>query len=106
MTAIEKQAKEALLRKIEASDSIAEKCVLAIDNRQTDDEQIEGVTHYKNGIGFAVVDASFGSDLAYKIRCGVRMSPKQMFHVKRLARKYSGQITRDTRVTRILLQHN
>jgi len=106
MTTTDKQARAALLRKIEKSDGIAKRCVLFVDDCQTADEQMERQTHHRNGIGFSVFDAEFGGSLADQIRCDKELSPKQMLHVRRLAVKYSGQVIQDDRIARVLLQNN
>ena len=94
MRMTERQTKVALLERIEESDAIAKKCVTLIDGFQTVDEQMERQTHYRNGTGFSIFDAEFGGSLADQIKCGKNLSDKQMFHVRRLARKYSGQVAR------------
>lgn len=86
--------KETLLGRIEKSDKVVRQCLVIIDNEQTSDERDEGQTHWRNGYGFSVFDAEFGSSLAQQIREGKHLSEKQMFHARRMSRKYASQILR------------
>jgi hypothetical protein len=74
--------------------SARERAVVAIDERQTAAEQAARTTTEHNGRGWRGYgsDASFGGDLAAKVRNGHRFSDRQAVYAMRLLAKYSGQL--------------
>lgn len=90
-----------LLRNQEA----LERAILAIQARQTSDEQAEGITRYQNGMGWNGRDASKGGSLAQWITNGTTPRPKgygkkigstltrgQRIMALRMIRKYTAQL--------------
>lgn len=78
-----------------------ERGVLALDARQTSDEQAGGVTIYDNDRGWNAADASKGGYLAnYIRRCrrpeGQRLSGRFVQDARDLMQKYCGQLARNT----------
>ena len=73
-------------------DSTALHALLFIYDRQNEDEKDSEHTRYQNGVGFNSIDAEFGSSLARQYRERGFLSERQMSHVKKLMRKYAGQI--------------
>lgn len=57
-------------------------------NRQMSDEQREGNTKYRNGIGFSGVDAKIASSIVQQINNGYSLSVKQTNVVRKILLKY------------------
>ena len=81
-----------LQKQIEEKDATAIHALLFIYDKQETEEQEYEHTHYANGVGFNKADAEFGSSLARQYRERGFLSPKQMGFVRKLIRKYAGQI--------------
>ena len=67
--------------------------LVAIYNRQTEDEQSVGVTSHDNGIGFNGVDAFILTSIAQQFVRNGSVSPKQKDIVRKKMLKYAGQLT-------------
>ena len=86
---------------LERSDAAVEKGVYRIYLRQTEDEKLSGYSRHVNGVGFSQYDDKFGSSLGKQIeRCqgneipfGRCLTRKQMVYARKLALKYSRQLT-------------
>lgn len=74
------------------TDRYVELALLAIFRRQTADEQRAGQTAYENGMGFTGVDAEFGTSLANAILRYGKLTQGQMFHARKIIRKYWKQL--------------
>ena len=81
-----------LQKQIEEKDATAIHALLFIYDKQEEEEQNNERTLYHNGVGFNGTDAEFGSSLARQYRERGFLSPKQMGFVRKLIRKYAGQI--------------
>lgn len=81
-----------LQKQIEEKDATAIHALLFIYDKQEEEEREYEHTHYANGVGFNKSDAEFGSSLARQYRNRGFLSPKQMGFVRKLIRKYAGQI--------------
>ena len=81
-----------LQKQIEEKDATAIHALLFIYDKQEEEEREYEHTHYANGVGFNKADAEFGSSLARQYRERGFLSPKQMGFVRKLIRKYAGQI--------------
>lgn len=66
--------------------------IIAIYNRQTEDEKSSESTNKDNAKGFTGCDARFGSSLAKKLLAGYALSPKQEEAAKKMMKKYAGQL--------------
>ncbi len=71
-----------------------ERGIVAIDARQTSDEQSSGQTKYENGRGWNSADASYGSYLARYIRSGRHLSGQHLQRARRMMAKYAGQLAK------------
>ena len=68
--------------------------ILAIWNRQTEDEKNTEETRHHNGVGFNGRDARFLSSIAQQINQGRRLSEKQTVAARKAMVKYTGQLTK------------
>jgi hypothetical protein len=68
--------------------------ILAIYDRQTEDEKRSEETRHYNGVGYNGVDAHFASSLAQQLRAGYTLSPKQLNAARKMMKKYCGQLTK------------
>lgn len=66
--------------------------IIAIFNRQTEDEKSQDITNHNNAKGFNGRDAAFGSSLAKRLLSGGGLSIKQHIAAQKMMRKYSGQL--------------
>src|ERR1035437_5082843 len=82
----------AVEKSIATNPKAVEKAILAIYNRQTQDEKQERTTKYSNGIGFSGADVSLGGYLAGWLLSGKHLSGKFLSKGRLLAYKYRGQL--------------
>ena len=68
------------------------KAVVAIWNKQTEDEKIVDATREHNGIGFNGADATFMSSLAKQFVDRGFLTPRQITYARKKIMKYSGQL--------------
>jgi len=80
--------------RIQNSDTMVEKSLVKMLEKQTEDEKSSEATRYLNGQGFNAKDARFGTILAKVVVSGKHLSPKQIECARRILNKYSGQLTR------------
>lgn len=66
--------------------------ILAIYNRQTDNEQFSGETHDSNGVGFNGVDAPIMSSFAEFLKKTGFLTEKQQVIARKKMMKYAGQL--------------
>ena len=76
------------------SDTWLKRAIVAIYNKQTDDEKSSGNTHHNNGIGFNGADAFILSSFAEQIKARGTLSPKQTAMARTKMGKYAGQLAR------------
>ncbi len=86
-------------RKVMTNQEWLERAIVAIDNRQTPDEQAAEVTRYLNARGLSAADAKQGSYLAGYIRrstrpAGQKLSGKWIGEGRDIIAKYCGQLSR------------
>ncbi len=91
--------KQAIRSKINLDQRWLERGILALDARQTSDEQAGGVTIYDNDRGWNAADASFGGYLARYLRRsrrpeGQRLSGRFIQEARDMMQKYCGQLAR------------
>lgn len=84
--------KRELIEALERNDRLCCKALTAIYAQQSEEEQEDGMTIFKNGVGFSSRDDVIGSSLAEQILAGRSMSSKQMPIVRKFAKRYSGQL--------------
>lgn len=68
--------------------------LLAIYDRQTEDEKHSDVTKEDNGIGFNAFDATIMSDMAKQYKRTKYLSARQLLIVKKCMKKYAGQLAK------------
>lgn len=79
---------------LETNNSAVIRGLIAIYNKQTQDEKIMNETKHSNGVGFTGADAKVLSNMAkYAISKG-GLTEKQFIYVKKKIGKYAGQITK------------
>lgn len=84
--------KQWVLNKLDENSRWVEKAVVAIFNRQTNDEQRTNSTNNNNSMGFNGLDAEFGSSLAKAILKYGKLTPNQAPHARRIIGKYWKQL--------------
>jgi phosphoribulokinase len=75
------------------SDKAVARAILAIYNRQTEDEKIVKETSASNGVGYNGVDANFMSSLAQFYQAKGFLSAGQLKYGRKAIMKYAGQLT-------------
>ena len=75
------------------SDKAVARAILAIYNRQTEDEKIVNETSASNGIGYNGVDANFMSSLAQFYQSKGFLSAGQLKYGRKKNMQYAGQLT-------------
>lgn len=77
---------------LSTNDEQLAKALVALYDRQTEEEQASNQTTSANGIGFNGVDAPFLSSCAEGVKKYGRLTPKQVASVRRTIKKYVGQL--------------
>lgn len=81
-----------IINLIETNDLAVTRAVIAIYQRQTEDEKsIEG-THYHNGIGFNSVDAKYMTYLAKYCQDNRRLTGEHLQKARKKIKKYHRQL--------------
>jgi len=75
------------------SDKAVARAILAIYNRQTEDEQAIKETSESNGVGYNGVDANFMSSLAQFYQAKGFLTTGQVKYGRKAIMKYAGQLT-------------
>jgi hypothetical protein len=86
--------KDEIKDKILTDDKWLERAVVAIYNKQTNDEKECEATIKDNGVGFSGAHARMGSYMARWVLKGNRLSDKWLDRARRMMVKYAGQLTR------------
>lgn len=68
------------------------RALIAIYERQTEDEKATHATKLHNGVGFSAFDAEFCTDLAKKAKRGWTLSPKQLAVARNKMKRYWRQL--------------
>lgn len=74
---------------METKEHTIEAALLALHSRDDD------MARYANNVGFNGRDTGFGNSLAFQIKKGVKLSPKQLAAAHRMLRTYKVQLLRD-----------
>lgn len=95
MTDAKKYTKEDIAAKLATDNKWLVRGMLAIFQRQTEEEKATETTKEQNGIGFNGVDANIMTDLCnqYK-RTNGYLSPRQIDLIRKKMKKYAGQLTK------------
>lgn len=89
-----KWTKETIKAKLAVDDRWLLRGLVAIYNKQTEDEKAVGVTAHDNGIGFNGVDAEILTSIAQQNIARGSVSPKQLAIVRKKMMKYAGQLAK------------
>jgi len=84
--------KQNILALLAKDNKAVERGILAIYNKQTEDEQASDATRWLNGVGFSGVDAEFGSSLAKNIQKWGKLTDKQLPWARKIIFKYAQQL--------------
>ena len=84
--------KETLWAILEVNDNQLAKALVALYNRQTEDEQETKETRERNGVGFNGVDGQFLSSIAEGFKKYGRLTDRQVVAVRKSLKKYCGQL--------------
>lgn len=87
-----KWTKETLWAILEVNDDQLAKALVALYNRQTEDEQETRETTEQNGVGFNGVDGKFLSGVAEGFKKYGRLTDGQKKAVRKSLKKYCGQL--------------
>lgn len=74
------------------NDRAVERAIVAIYNRQTEDEKREGDTRHTNGIGFSGADARLGTYYAKWVLKGNSLTGNHLMKARLMAHKYVRQL--------------
>ena len=85
--------REQIEEKLLSSQAWLERGILAIFERQTNDEQYSEATKYLNAKGFSACDASYLSYTAKWIKSGKHLSGYHVIKARERMMKYAGQLT-------------
>lgn len=85
---------EEIKNNIMASDKWAIRGLLAIYNRQTEEEKIAEETMEWNNVGFNGVDSKFMSSVAKFFLARNYLTEKQIYNVRKRLVKYCGQLAK------------
>ena len=87
-----KWTKETLWAVLEVNDDQLARALVALYNRQTEDEKETKETTAQNNLGFNAIDSAFMTSIAQAyIRFG-RLSERQIFTVRKSIKKYCRQL--------------
>lgn len=86
--------KEQIAQKIATDDKWLIRGLLAIHNRQTEDEKHSETTKESNGVGFSAFDATILTDLVNQLKRTGYLSRRQIELVRKKMKKYAGQLAR------------
>lgn len=86
--------KERVRKELKTNPKAVTRGILALYDRQTDDERVNRTTSSSNGMGFNSHDAAFLSSLAMQIYKKGFLTEKQLEKGREKMLKYSGQIAR------------
>lgn len=89
-----KWTKEEIVNKLKTDDRWLVRGLLAIHERQTEEEQATETTKEQNGVGFNGVDANILSDLVNQYKRTNFLSPRQIVLIRKLMVKYAGQLVK------------
>ena len=94
MSGINIWTKERIRKELKTNTKAVTRGILALYDRQTDDERVNRATSSSNGMGFNSHDAAFLSSLAMQIYKKGFLTEEQLKKGRESMLKYSGQIAR------------
>ncbi len=83
---------ESITELLNNNNKAVEKAIVAIYNRQTEDEKSASDTKHSNGVGFSGADAHTGSYYAKWILSGRNLTGNHLAKGRKIAIKYRGQL--------------
>lgn len=90
---MDKSSPEYIRALLDRSDYAVERAILAIFNRQTEDEKVGKTTIHSNGVGFSGFDSSTGTYYAKWILGGNKLTGKHLVRGRKMAHKYVRQLS-------------
>jgi hypothetical protein len=92
MTKAEEHTQEFIHARLDASQDAVEAALLAIFERQTQEEKLGAYTHVANNVGFSKWDAEFCTSLVMRLKSGKHLTPNQLPHARRKMKRYWRQL--------------
>ncbi len=89
-----KEKQSFIREQLATNDNWVQRGLIAIWNKQTEDEKQVKDTKHSNGVGFNGRDAEFLSSLAERLSFQGMLSQNQMKYARKCMLKYSGQLRR------------
>lgn len=83
---------ETITALLSSNNKAVERAILAIYNRQTQDEKACQTTRHSNSVGFSGADAATGSYYAQWVKRGNRLTGKHLDRARKMAIKYRKQL--------------
>lgn len=94
MTNTKKWTKDEIKAKLASDNVWLCRGLVAIYNKQTEDEKVAGRTDHDNGIGFNGCDAEILTSYAQQFNARGFLTPKQIEVTRKKMLKYAGQLTK------------
>lgn len=89
---MEKNSQVYIFNLLVSNNRAVERAMIAIYNRQTEDEQIAQDTRHSNGKGFAAPDARLGSYYAKWVLSGRQLTGRHLDKARQMSFKYIRQL--------------
>lgn len=84
--------KDSIIALLDRSDKAVERAVLAIYNRQTEDEKNSSTTTHRNGRGFSGAHAELGTYYAKWILSGRQLTGRHLCKARAMSKRYVAQL--------------
>lgn len=84
--------KESITQLLDRSNRAVERAIVAIYNRQTEDEKSSGTTTHSNGRGFSGAHAELGTYYAKWILSGRSLTGHHLEKARRMSKRYVAQL--------------
>jgi hypothetical protein len=85
--------REEITTMLNTSDRAVERAMVALWERQEEDERTDGNTRHRNGCGFAHSTVGSGTYFANWVRSGRRLTGHHLAKARRIAHFHAGQLT-------------
>jgi hypothetical protein len=92
MNRTEHLTQEFIHRQLDGSQAAVEQALLAIYDRQTQEERIGRRTISSNGVGFNKLDAEFCTSLVHRLKSGKPLTSGQLPYARQKVKKYWRQL--------------
>jgi hypothetical protein len=78
---------------VRTNDRAVERAMMALLDRQTQDEQSQGTVNHNNGRGFAACNSKSGTYFAKWVQSGRQLNGKHLDKARKIALYHAGQLT-------------